>query len=35
MTPATGPRPVRILMARAQGRASSYVISDIGATESG
>src|SRR5438034_360885 len=35
ITPALGPMPVRCLMARAQGRTSSYVTSDIGATPSG
>src|SRR5262249_22262496 len=35
MTPACGPMPVRCLIARAHGRASSYVCSDIGATPFG
>ena len=34
ITPAFGPIPVRCLIARAHGRASSYVDSDIGATPS-
>ena len=35
MTPACGPIPVRCLIARAHGRTSAYVTSDIGATPSG
>src|SRR5262249_39692937 len=34
ITPAWGPMPVRCLIARAYGRTSSYVESDIGATPS-
>src|SRR5688572_2989849 len=35
ITPALGPIPVRVLIDRAQGRTSSYEMSDIGATPSG
>ena len=35
ITPARGPRPVRVLMARAQGRTCSKVMSGIGATPPG
>src|SRR5215510_2613710 len=35
ITPIFGPRPVRVLIVRAHGRTSSYVMSDIGATPLG
>jgi hypothetical protein len=35
ITPAFGPMLVRVLIARAQGRTSSYETSDIGATPPG